>query len=63
MIFTKRDRELLEDLIEENRELRKTINVMRGELTRFKVDLKHALDLKLKAGPYGIEPPDKFDGD
>ena len=49
MIFTQRDRQLLEELIEENKELRKAINVMRGELTVFKVDLQNELKRELKA--------------
>ena len=43
MIFNRRERELLEDLTDEVKELRKTLNVLRSELTRYKVDTKTQL--------------------
>ena len=43
MIFNRRERELLEDLTDEVKELRKTLNVLRSELTRYKVDTKNQL--------------------
>ena len=48
MFFRKRDRQLFEELLEENKELRKAINVMRKELTDFKVDLRNELKRGLK---------------
>ena len=43
MIFNRRERELLENLTDEVKELRKTLNVLRSELTRYKVDTKTQL--------------------
>ena len=43
MIFNRRERELLEDLTDEVKELRKTLNVLRAELTRYKVDTENKL--------------------
>ena len=49
MIFNSRERELLEDLTDEVKELRKTLNVLRSDLTRYKVDTKNQLtNIQLK---------------
>ena len=43
MIFNRRERELIEDLVDEVKELRKTLNILRSELTQYKVDTKNRL--------------------
>ena len=43
VIFNRRERELIEDLADEVKELRKTLNVLRSELTQYKVDTKNRL--------------------
>ena len=43
VIFNRRERELIEDLADEVKEIRKTLNVLRSELTRYKVDTKNQL--------------------
>ena len=60
MIFNRRERELLEDLTDEVKELRKTLNVLRSELTRYKVDTKTQLTgIQLKL----VKIKDKFAND
>ena len=43
VIFNRRERELIEDLVDEVKELRKTLNILRSELTQYKVDTKNRL--------------------